>query len=307
MPSDEAKVPNLFMVGAAKSATTSIYNYLKKHPEIFFSDPKEPRYLSYKHEQFPHNGPNGEYYDSTFIKTKEDYMKLFKEAANEKVIGEASIQYLYFPDIALDIKELYPDAKIIICLRNPIDRSYSSYMHNVRSGYENLSFYDALQKEEERINQNYPFLWHYKEVGLYYKQVKKYLEVLGKDNVKIVLYEDINNNTQEVLQDICEFLGVNADYEFQDAGQVYNRSGKSSNPVINYLIKQNLLKKIMKHPRVPKFIRNTSYTMYHQLLTKFLKKEKMHEKERAYLKEYYKRDVLLLGDLIKRDTAHWIE
>ncbi|WP_404455398.1 sulfotransferase [Virgibacillus necropolis] len=299
------KQPNFFIVGAAKSATTSLYNYLKKHPQVYFSDPKEPRYLSYRYVNIPHGGPNGEMYDKSFIKTEENYYSLFKNVNNEKVIGEASVQYLYYTNVAESIKNEFPNSKIIICLRNPIDRAYSAYMHNIRSGYEKLSFEEALKNEEQRITENYPFLWHYKQVGLYYNQVKQYIQEFGKENVEIVLYDEIKNNTLETLIYICDFLQISKEFKFEDIGKVYNTSGVTKNKLLGYFIKQNKFKDIIKGPNTPKLLKNISYRFYHEILSRSLKKDEMKESERKYLLDYYKEDILKLEELIKVDLSAW--
>lgn len=299
--------PNLFIVGAAKSATTSVYNYLNHHPEIYFSNPKEPRYLSYKYEKFPHNGPNGNLYDSSFIKNEQEYFNLFNDVSIEKVIGEASIQYLYYPQIAGDIKQNFPNSKIIICLRNPIERAYSAYTHNLRGGFENLDFYNALEAENERIAKNYPFLWHYKNVGLYYRQVKEYLRIFGRENVKIILYEDIKNKVHEILIDLCEFLEVNSNFEFKNAEKIYNKSGNSNNKIVNYMTKQNKIKRLIKSSLTPRFVRDLSYSFYNNILNKFLTKVDMKHDEREYLKKYFEEDIFLLESLIERDLSNWVK
>jgi hypothetical protein len=118
--------PNLFIAGAAKSGTTSLCKYLSQHPEIFLCYPKEPRYFSSKYKNFPHNGPGDYVADNFTIKEESKYIDLFKSIKHEKIIGEASLDYLYFSNSAYDIKKYSPNAKVIIILRNPIDRAFSA-------------------------------------------------------------------------------------------------------------------------------------------------------------------------------------
>ena len=112
-------LPNFFIVGAAKSGTTSLAEYLKQHPEIFMSEFKEPHYF------LPEGAMASNYYG-----TWDNYMSLFKDVRNEKAIGEASTGYLYYPESARMIINRIPDAKIIISLRNPVEMAFSLYQHS---------------------------------------------------------------------------------------------------------------------------------------------------------------------------------
>lgn len=144
-------VPNFFIVGAAKSGTTSLYHYLKQHPEIYMSPVKEPKYFLASINKFPHNGPGDIEVDKKIIRTWDEYLKLFSNASVEKCIGEASCGYLYYCElVAPSIKRISPEAKIIIVLRNPVERAFSAYCYLFREGRETLSFEEALKIEEER-------------------------------------------------------------------------------------------------------------------------------------------------------------
>jgi len=144
------KLPNFFIVGAAKAGTTSLYNYLKQHPDIYMSPIKEPNYFAkdidinlfrkdYKKTalidtQKYFSKPKLEELHLAFITELEDYIKLFQKVSNEKVIGETSVSYLYSKVAAKEIKKLVPDAKIVIILRDPIERAYSHYLMNLKEG-----------------------------------------------------------------------------------------------------------------------------------------------------------------------------
>ena len=170
----ELKLPNFFLVGAAKAGTTAVYAYISQHPEIYLSPLKEPKHLSISANKFPHNGPGDKKVDDGIIKSREEYLNLFKDAENVKVVGESSADYLYFYNSVIPlIKTISPYAKILIMLRNPVDRAYSAYRHMLMDNRENLSFEKALKYEDQRRSRNYEFIWFYKDVGFYYKQVKQ--------------------------------------------------------------------------------------------------------------------------------------
>jgi len=113
--------PNFFIVGTAKAGTTSLYEYFKDIPGIYMSPVKEPSYFS--HALIPPGAPKRKR-----IQNKNEYLKLFEDVKNEKVIGEASPGYLVYPEVAKWIHEIAPTAKILISLRDPVERLFSSYL-----------------------------------------------------------------------------------------------------------------------------------------------------------------------------------
>ena len=293
MSTNQSIKPNLFIVGAAKCATTSIYNYLKDHPQIYMSTVKEPKFFSSPYRPVPGKGPGDERVEAYAIKDMDAYMALFADAGDYPVRGEASVDYLYYRQTAGDIHEFNPEAKILICLRNPIDRAYSGYTDHHRSR-ETLSFHEALHAEEDRTT--YEFIWQYKKLGLYYESVKHYLDVFGADRVMIVFFTDIKARLNDTIRGICRFLGVDETYEIQDVRR-FNPSGTPNafmtrmGSLLPWV--KNGLKKIM--PR-----------RYARFRSKTLTKEPMADQDRKYLREYYREDLSKLSALLGQDLSHWL-
>lgn len=285
--------PNLFIVGAAKCATTSLYRYLVDHPQIYMSPVKEPKFFSRPYRPIPGTGPGDERVEAHAIKDMDTYMALFQDAGKYPVRGEASVDYLYYRETAGDIRAFSPDAKILICLRNPIDRAYSGYTDHHRSR-ETLSFHEALHAEEDRAT--YEFIWQYKKLGLYYESVKHYLDVFGADRVMIVFFTDIKTKLNDTIRDICRFLGVDDTYEIRDVRR-FNPSG-TPNAFMSRMGKllpwvKNAMKWVM--PR-----------RYARFRAKTLVKAPMAETDREYLREYYREDVAKLSALLGKDLSHWL-
>jgi hypothetical protein len=198
------KKPNLFIVGAARSGTTSLWQYLKSNPGVFMPEDelfKEPTFFS----------------DSGKKRGLDEYLAFFKQAKDtHKWIGEASVAYLTDPESAEKIYAFDPAAKIIIMLRNPADRAYSLYNWMIQDGYEYASsFEEALRLEKSRIEQkesdwykpNYYWGYLYYRSGIYHEQVKKYLE-LFKQNVFIIKFEDFAADPEFSYRDVCAFLQI---------------------------------------------------------------------------------------------------
>lgn len=201
------KTPNLFIVGAPKCGTTALYTYLRDHPQIYMSPLKEPQYFA--------DDLRGE---RRRIRTLEEYQQCFAGARDEVIIGEASTAYLASPNAAQKIKAVSPDARIIIMLRNPVDKMYSRFndaRFNNREPHE--SFHAALAAEER----NGPSMGlGYRGSARYVEQVRRYLEVFGRDRVHIILFEDFTERTAATYEDVLRFLGVPSD-------------GRSEFPVVN--------------------------------------------------------------------------
>ena len=194
-----ARWPNFFIVGAPRSGTTSLYVYLKGHPDVFMPPEwKEPGYFISWDYQLPERVTN-----------ERDYLGLFARADGKRAIGEATPLYLYDPRAPSRIKAAVPHAKIIMLLRDPIDRAYSHYLLGVRTGAEQRSFYTAVTDELgpalKSIEATWPF---YVQIGLYYEQVKRYLDTFGSAQVRIYLFDDLEKDPLELMKDICNFLDV---------------------------------------------------------------------------------------------------
>ncbi|BBB33400.1 sulfotransferase [Thermotomaculum hydrothermale] len=300
-------LPNFLIVGAAKSGTTALYHYLKEHPDIFMSPIKEPKFITSNFLKFPSKGVGDEKEDRRIIRDWQSYKNLFYDVKNEKAIGEASVDNLYFYEKSIFyIKKYLGDPKIIIGLRNPIERAFSAYLHLIRDEREYLTFEEALEQEEQRISNNWRLIWHYKNVGFYYKQVKAYLDNFS--NVKIYLYDDFKETPLAVVQDIFRFLEVDDSFIPKTIKMRFNVSGIPNNKFLhNFLMKPNTLKSIVR-PFVKALIpKDMRMKIKIKLLQKNLKKPQMNPETKEYLKNLYKEDMLKLQELIKRDLSHWLE
>jgi len=295
------KKPNLFIVGAAKSGTTSLQRYISKHNDVFFCKPKEPRFFSSKYNNFPHNGQGDYIADNFTIKEESKYIDLFKSVKSEKIIGEASVDYLYYYKTAYDIKKYSPNAKIIITLRNPVDRAFSAYVHLLGSNREDLTFEEALTQERYRMEKNYEFIWFYKDVGKYYQQVKIYLEVFGEENILIILFDEMKKDIKNIMKKITFFLNINTDFSIDEPIK-YNLSGIPKNKTMNMILKNRQLQHLAKKIFPSRIVRKMGY----KILEKNLRKPILAEKTRSKLIDYFSEDIISLQDLMGRNLSPWL-
>jgi len=197
--------PNFFIVGAQNSGTTSLYGYLKQHPDVFMPALKEPHY-------FAQITPSREQrYLRTIIRDKAAYLRLFDKGRDHKAIGEASPSYLWEPKAPYRIRNAVPHAKIIILLRDPVERAYSHYLMDVREGLQELPFCEALERDWNQSKKGWSISQLYVELGLYAEQVRRYLEVFGSQQVLILMFDELANsalNGKSVVADVLQFLGL---------------------------------------------------------------------------------------------------
>lgn len=276
--------PNFFIVGADKAGTSSLYSYLKDIPGIFMSSIKEPNYFSRKTipDEHPILNP---------IRDQRKYLELFKDAKHEQIVGEASPSYLADPEAAELIHRISPASKILISLRDPVERIFSHYLMLKRNGLIKSSFYDeihfALKKRDgDKLHLNH---------GLYFEHVKRYLDRFGEDQVKIIIFEEFVKNERLTVQNILRFLNLKINlHNFQP--EIYNKYG---------VARGQLAAKILKN----RFIRSTSEKLISPSKRRLLKeklilkedtKPIMDERERIILIDFYKNDVPKIENLLGR-------
>ena len=284
------KKPNFLIVGAAKSGTTSLYHYLKQHPDIFMPTLKEPQYfVKNKVQNRIHKG----------VYDKNEYYSLFKES-QEKLMGEASVFYLFYYKEAIQniIQELGNEVKIIIVLRNPIERSYSAYQHVSRNNVmESLSFEMALEKEAKRLekNPNLTPMVCYQAMGLYSDAVKAYNDSFK--NVLVVLYDDLQSSPKNFLNEIGEFLGVQG---LDDVHIKKHNVGDWSwkHPFLKRLfLSKSPIKTVLKNVPGLKYVMSSLKSSSSENLTP------MHDETRKMLRLYYAEDIKLLSKYINKELT----
>lgn len=297
-------LPNFLIIGAAKSGTTSLYYYLNQHPEIYMSTLKEPHFFSFEGERLSfrraENQPDP--INQKAITNLDQYAQLFNGVTTEKRIGEASPSYLHTPKAADRIKFYIPEAKLIAILRHPAERAYSAfmgqYLYGVQSGEPYLKdFSEAINSEEKFIQENWTPIFFYKKLGFYYEQLSYYYQLFPKDQIHICLNEDLQRNSQKILENIFQYLEVDEQF-IPNTSQVVGASGVPKNKFLYRLAKKSMIKSILK-PLMPAGIGQ-------RLEKNMLSKPKMSPETRRKLVDLYRDDVLKLQDLIQRDLSHWL-
>ena len=294
-------MPNFLIIGSAKAGTSSLYYYLKQHPQIYMSPLKEPKFFAFEGEKLNFQGPAKDNIEKNSVTTLEEYQQLFADVNNEIAIGEASPIYIQSPKAAQNIKRHIPNAKIIAVLRNPAERAFSAFSHLVREGHETLSFEEALKKEKERIFLKWVDLFYYQQVGFYHSQLEYYFKIFEREQIKVYLYDDLEKDTLKVVQNIFAFLNV--DSSFVPDLTRKNVSGiPKSRFVYDLFTKENSLKSVCK----PLFSNKVRRDVHDYIVTRTLKKKpKLELTTKLELIEMYKKDILSLQSLIDCDLSMW--
>jgi signal transduction histidine kinase len=299
-------MPNFLVIGAGKAGSTSINEYLKQHPDIYISPVKEPNFFALEGEKVGFRGPGADIRINSWSVTDIDsYRALFKDVQGEKAIGEVSPLYLYSPKAPDRIKHYIPDTKLIAILRHPADRAYSAYLWLFGQQRETIKdFAKALAAEESRIASNWEWIWHYQNLGFYYAQLKRYYDRFDSKQIKVYLFEDLKNNSSNLIKDLYDFLEVENNY-IPDTSMKYASSviPPKNQTLQDFLTEQNPLKAFLKNI-IPADIRKPlAAKIYRKNMTQNLK---LSKEMRQQLIEVYREDILQLQDLIDRDLSSWL-
>jgi hypothetical protein len=297
-------LPNFLVIGAAKGGTTSLYDYLRQHPEVYMAAVKEPRFFAYDGRPLPQGGPGGERFHGATVTDVGAYEALFEGAGNALARGEASPLYLYSAHAASRIAARVPGARLVAILRDPADRAFSHYLHLKRDGLEPAaSFSEALAKEAGRIAADWDWSFHYRAVGRYEPQLARYATLFPPGSLHVELYEDLSADPAGVARRVYAFLGVDEMFK-PDTGARLNqggvpREGAAWNIATRY---DHPVRRALR-PFLPQRVRLRMLT---RLRARSLTRPTMDPNVRADLVDGYREDILKLQNRLARDLSAWL-
>lgn len=300
--------PNFFLVGAPKCGTTSMDNYLNQHPDIFLSAEEELHFFGSDIKRYPE-----------FVCSPERYEAAFKNRTDEKMIGECSTLYLMSRLAAKEIKAFSPDARIIIMLRDPIEMLISYHMHLYYSHIQDIADFRAALEEGERRRFNVSTdedsidpetiantldLRVYRDAVKYAKQVGRYFDVFGRDNVHVILFDDFKNDISAVYRDTVKFLGVDesfqADFRVLNSSRMIGSKGIWRPPLPIRALARKLIS--------PKQREWLVEMIFHKLLSKITHnrpKQIIDTELRDELRTQLSPEIDQLSHLLNRDLSNW--
>lgn len=313
------RLPTFVGVGAAKSGTTSFHAYLRQHPDVFMSPIKEtnffstdidPRDFSPLFERVVRqrrlnleeyvNGDQRTEHRSAYVRELDHYKKLFRFAATASAVGEISNSYLYSATAARQIRSLAPDARIVMVLRNPVDRAYSHYLANVRDGLTIQRFRDEIDHDQQSRKKGWGISHLYVDLGLYHEQVLRYMEVFDRKQLKIVTYDEFVRDPSALMSDIFSFIGVDAEFSV-DMTTHHNAARVPRYPRLMHRLTHAGVKRPLFYV-LPRSLRPT----IKELFFRRGRAPQLPPSDRDAVLLHFRHDIERLSDLLGRDLSHWM-
>ena len=282
---------DFFIVGAPKAGTTSLFYYLNKNKGICMSSIKEPNFFSSQDLKIQKI-----YYDSLILDNLKEYERIFTPKNKQQIIGEASVSYLFYPNVANRIFDYNPRSKIIIILRDPVERAFSHYSMDLRLGHVKQSLDELFDLGLN--NKDNLFFQQYILLGQYYEQVNRYIEVFGRENICVKFYDELKLDASSFYSDILKFLQQENDHNI-DFNQPFNKSKLPSNKFIKWLYSWPIIRKIslIFFPlSVIEFINIKFFKENNNIITNDLK-SKLHS--------FFLEDIEKLEKLLSKDLNSW--
>lgn len=286
-------------IWAHKAWTTWVVNMLKQHPEIFIPNIKEIQFFNdFSHFSKPST--------KRYLKGNNYYKTFFKFANKKQKLWEFSVSYMNEQLVAERIYKHNSNIKIIVVLRNPIDRAYSAYFYLK----EQLNNSEKSKTFEEAIEKN-PI--EYLERWKYYKYLSNYFSIFPKENIKILFFEDIKFKPEKVLKELCIFLNINNKFKFKNISKKSNSSKKRKNiflsKILSFLFKTpDFLEKIKL-----RFITDFIWKLWIRKMLNKIREKNLQEytypeidkNTKEKLKKYFIEDIENLEKFLNRDLSHW--
>jgi len=297
-------IPNLFLVGVQRSATTGLWTYLGQHPEIFMA-PKELHHFG------SDLGRHGTQVNRGARPDRAQYLAYFEDAGDVHYAGDASVGYIYSTTAALEIKEHSPDARILVSFRNPVDMAYSLHSLMTFQGAESEPSLEVAVSDGSQPRwafTSWPFRWAftYPRLLRFSEQLQRYLDVFGPERVHVVLYEDFVADPASVYRGITEFLGVDVGFTPEFPVVFANREERSR-LVTRWLKRTPLPVRGMARLVVPsRSARRALGTRIISANQKVVPRPELDSATRRRLSDALSSEVASLGAMIGRDLlAEW--
>lgn len=309
-------VPSVFLVGAAKAGTTILWDMITQHPRILGpTGVKEPQYFLWAEETHDFDY---RHWSRIPRKHQEDfsaYLDLYEASSHPCLLADGSVQYLAHPSAPRKIAAKSPEAKIIICLRDPVARAWSQFTYNrMRTVEREPDFMKVI--EQELATENPYYAVSYVKQGNYAAQVKRWFDQFGQENVKVLLASDLRKGLEEETRAVFDFLGVERDVPLMReprGNQTFSKHPitdaffglrTASGPLGNaFRWTHATLSKVPLYRRAQLALIKAT----HDAAAKAgaAAPEKIPAEAETFLAKYYSRDVQVLEQLIGRDLSEW--
>ncbi len=289
-------LPNFIVIGAAKAGTTSLHWYLAEHPQVFMTPVKDPSYFAYGVDDEGRLLWGEPEFHGFPVRSLGEYERLFAEAGDAPAIGEASTMYLECPQSAARIRELLPAARIICSIRHPVDRAYSDYVMDLRHRGRRFDPARDLTATSDWARPDSRWM----RIGRYHEQLSRYFDAFPRDQVCVVLFDDLKRDPLRFTQDVYRFLNVDPAF-VPDFATPHAPGGIPASPMLERLFLRS--GKSALKPWVPKPAAN----WVRRLRTRTFRPAPPLPKElRKELTRPFEDDIAKTSERIGRNLDHWL-
>ena len=306
--------PNLFVVGAMKAGTTTLYRYLAEHPDVFMSPIKEPhhfcvdvdieliapRYRSASADLDAYlDGPMDQERHMGYVPERERYLRLFRDAAGQQYRGEASPSYLLSEQAPAAVRAAAPDARVVIILRDPVDRAVSHYRMDQAMGGVHAPFAQGVREDRRAAGMGYPTDSLYVAMGMYARQVRRWLEAFPAGRVRVYLMDDLKADPAALTADLAAFLGVDP-AGFRAEAEHENSTASPRWIKLNWALHRSGLKALVRRAAPAPVLDAGKRLWYGQRPG-----DEVSPAFREVLRAEFEDDLAALSELIGRDLSRW--
>ncbi len=297
--------PNFLVVGAGRAGTTGLVEGLRTHPRVFVTSPKEPHYFGLHDTRVQFQGPGDDATINRVAMTdRASYLTLYADTDGFLARGDGSVSTLYYAGHAVpEILDMNPQMRLVVMLREPVDRAYSSYLYMRGRGFEPCDrFSDALDDEERRRELNWHHLWHYTAMSRYADGLSRLQNSVGRDRVGVWFYDDLQARYAAVVSEVLRFLDVPPDdAEAVGVGRV-NVSGTPRNALVHraipWLTRNEALRSTVK--------KMTSFEFRERLRRSSLRPSSVPPEVREQVTGRFDEDLRRVGELVDGPVPDWL-
>ena len=293
--------PTFLVIGAGRSGTTSLHEYLAQHPQVFMCAEKSPNFFVAGDPLPDWEGPGLRAMARQWVSDAEAYEALFAGAGTALARGDVSPVYLQSLNAPARIKARYPDVRLVAILREPVERAYAHYMGRRRDGLDRrASFADVVAEELARPMPDTVAFGSYLACGRYHHFLRPYYDLFPRDRIRVYLHEDMTRDAAALMRDVFGFLGVDAGFQ-PDLGRRSGQTGVVGHPLARFLWTRSVGLRTALRPWLPRALRDRAA----KVVFRQLDRPPLDPDLRARLRPLFADDVRQLQDLIGRDLSHW--
>lgn len=297
--------PNFLVAGTARAGTTALVEALRQHPDVFVTQPKEPHYFALHGTTAAFTGPGDDVWvNQRSITDRDTYLGLFAEAGDRRARGDGSVTTLYYADHAAEeIVRLNPQMRIVVILREPIERAFSSYVYLRLRGFEDQAdFASALAREDSRREAGWHHMWHYLRMSYYADNLRTLIDAVGRERVGVWFYDDVQADFTRVVSEIVEFLQLDPYSEGPPEMPRINASGRARSQVA-----QDVVRWATRHERVRSAVKRVMpIHQRERIRASLVKSESVPEELRAELAPRFDADLAAVAALLDQPVPSWL-